>query len=186
MTYGTNLGATSHWPKVTYKGATSQIEAALDKAEKGADLTIALPHWGEEYQLLHSPSQEKTAQWLADHGADLVIGCHPHVVQDTGIVNGIPVAYSLGNLVSNMSAQNTQLELMVTVRVVREQDGSVKMLPMELKHLWCSRPGGLHESYSVIPVEEYIGKRDLWIGPWDYDKMVATYERVRKTHNNEH
>ena len=186
MTYGTNLGATFHWPKVIYQGEKRLIEQALTKSETISDLSIALPHWGTEYQLLHSDSQENTANWLIQKGADIIIGCHPHVAQDTEFINGVPVAYSMGNLVSNMSAANTQLGLMITLRLVRNINGDIRMLPIQLTHLWCSRPGGLTDSYSVIPIEDFIGKSDLWIGKWDYDKMVTTYERVRKTHNNEH
>lgn len=186
MTYGTNLGATDHWPKVTYLRSKALLEAAISEAERSSDVTIALPHWGTEYELLHSPEQEATASWLAEKGADLIVGTHPHVVQDTSSINGVPVAYSLGNLVSNMSAANTQMGLMITARFVKEDNGDIKRLSPELTHLWCSRPGGLTDSYTVIPVEEFIGKRDLWTGTWDYDKMITTYERVRKTHNNEH
>ena len=186
MTYGTNLGGTEHWPKVIYQSQTKLISNALEKAQKSSDMTIVLPHWGTEYELLHSCAQKETAEWLTENGADLIIGSHPHVAQDTETLNGVQVAYSLGNLVSNMSAVNTQLGLMATVRVVRKDNGDIEVLPLELKHLWCSRPGGLTDSFSVIPIEEFIGKRNLWLNAWDYDKMVETYDRVRKIHNNEH
>lgn len=186
MTYGTNLGATDHWPKVTYMNSKGLIETAISKAENSSDVTVALPHWGTEYELLHSEQQEMTARWLIEKGADLIIGCHPHVAQDTSRIDGVPVAYSLGNLVSNMSAANTQVGLMVTVKLVREENGDINLLPIELTHLWCSRPGGLTDSYAVIPIEEFIGTRNRWIGAWEYDKMVATYERIRKIHNNEY
>lgn len=183
MTYGTNLGSDDIWPKTNYIGNTERLKQALEQAETEADLTIALPHWGNEYELLHSPGQEMTAEWLAECGADAIIGCHPHVIQDTASVAGVPVAYSLGNAVSNMSAADTQLELLLTMKVVRESDGDIHILPFELTYLWCSRPGGFNSSYTVIPVEEFIGSRDSWTGAWEYDKMIATYERVKKTHN---
>ena len=186
MTYGTNLGATGHWPKVIYESQTKLITDALVKAGKNSDITIVLPHWGTEYELLHSNAQKNTADWLIENGADLIIGSHPHVAQDTETLNGVQVAYSLGNLVSNMSAPNTQLGLMATVRVVRKGNGDIEILPLELTHLWCSRPGGLSDSFSVIPIDEFIGKRSLWLNAWDYDKMIETYDRVRNTHNNEH
>lgn len=184
MTYGTNLGATDHWPKVLYQSEKEKISNALSKAETESDITIALPHWGTEYELLHSESQAVTAEWLINEGADLIIGTHPHVAQDLGRINGVEVAYSLGNLVSNMSAANTQLGLMATIKIVRHPNGDVSLLPLELTYLWCSRPGGLTNSYTVIPIEDFIGRRDLWLNDWDYEKMVTTYERVRKTHNN--
>ena len=179
FTYGTNLGYTEHWPKTNYMGMKSEISKALQKAQK-ADFVIALPHWGPEYELRHSEKQEETAVWLAENGADLIIGAHPHVVQDTASINEVPVVYSLGNAVSNMSATNTQLELMVTMKIARHGNGDLEMLPLELKWLWCSRPGGFSKSYTVIPVEEYLGKEELWEGRWDYEKMAATFERVKE------
>jgi poly-gamma-glutamate synthesis protein (capsule biosynthesis protein) len=83
-----------------------------------------------------------------------------------------PTVYSLGNAVSNMSAKNTQLELMATVRIVRDADGQVRQLPMELTFLWCSRPGGYNDSYTVIPVEEYLDKAHLWTGEWDHSTRI--------------
>lgn len=184
MTYGTNLGYDAHWPQTNYIGMKESLEEAFRRAEEDCDVTIALPHWGNEYELLHSESQEASARWMAGCGADAIIGCHPHVVQDTASVAGIPVAYSLGNAVSNMSAADTQLELMLTMRIAREEDGDIRILPFELTYLWCSRPGGFCRSYTVLPVERFIGSRNMWCGPWEYDKMTATYERVKKTHNN--
>ena len=184
MTYGTNLGATDHWPKVLYQSEKETISKIISRSEKECDITIALPHWGTEYELIHSETQEVTAKWMIDKGVDLIIGSHPHVAQDVGKINGVEVAYSLGNLVSNMSAANTQLGLMATIKIARDTNGDIVLLPLELSYLWCSRPGGLTNSYTVIPVEEFIGKRDLWLNDWDYEKMITTYERVRKTHNN--
>lgn len=178
FTYGTNLGATAHWPKTNYLGRTSEVQQAMDRA-RAADIVIALPHWGPEYQTAHSASQEEKARWLADLGADLIIGAHPHVVQDTASIHGVPVIYSMGNAVSNMSAPDTQLELMVTVRVMRHGNGDIELTGPELTWLWCSRPGGYCSSYAVIPVEGFIGTREEWIGAWEYDKMMATYERIR-------
>ena len=179
FTYGTNVGGTEHWPKTNYMGRRSEILQALEAA-KDADMVIALPHWGPEYVLEHSEQQEETAGWLVENGADMIIGTHPHVVQDTTSIGKAPVIYSLGNAVSNMSAANTQVELMATVKIVKDTDGEVRLLPIELTWLWCSRPGAYSNDYTVIPIEEYLGTRDQWTGAWEYDKMVSTYERIRK------
>lgn len=178
FTYGTNLGADRHWPKVCYMNPETAIEEALAKAEE-ADFTLVCPHWGTEYELIHSRQQREKAEWLAANGADMIIGTHPHVVQDYECVNGVPTAYSLGNAVSNMSAANTQLELMATIRLVRKPNGDIETLPLEFTWLWCSRPGGYCDSYTVLPVEEFISRQEEWKGVWDYEKMMATYERVR-------
>lgn len=183
FTYGTNGGRRAGWPEVCYMDDRRAIEDAMRMAdERNADIIAALPHWGEEYRLRHSDSQEETAQWLSGRGADLIIGTHPHVVQDTAIINAGKtfVAYSLGNAVSNMSAENTQLELMVTAMAVRHCNGDIELLTPQLKFLWCSRPGGFNGRYTVVPVDEYIGRREEWKGPWDYDKMIRTCRKVMK------
>jgi len=181
FTYGTNLGLGTFWPKTNYMGEKAKIAEAFSKAEENdADYIIALPHWGTEYILKHNLEQEDFAEWLVENGADFIIGAHPHVVQDCSIINDVPVAYSLGNAVSNMSAANTQMGLMATIRVVRLSNGDLEALPLELEYLWCSRPGGYNDSYTVIPVREYIGREEIWQNKADYDKMTATYDRVRK------
>jgi poly-gamma-glutamate synthesis protein (capsule biosynthesis protein) len=183
-TYGTNLGATDHWPKVLYQSEKSVIESALSKADSRSDFSIIFPHWGNEYELTHSEDQEEVARWLAEEGVDIIIGTHPHVVQDTASVEGnshygrTQIAYSLGNAVSNMSAANTQLELMVTARIVRHFNGDIEILPNELTFLWCSRPGGYNGSYTVLPVVENMSGKAEWQNPYDHENMVRTYRRV--------
>lgn len=178
-TYGTNLGADMHWPKVNYLNDKVTMTHALKRAEEEADITIVLPHWGIEYRLAHSQTQEETARWLSDNGADVIIGSHPHTVQDAGLVNGrTAVAYSLGNAVSNMSAPDTQIGLLADVRIIRDTDGSCRIDPIGFTYLWCSRPGGFCDTYKILPVKEFLGTRDIWRGKWEYDKMVSTYRRV--------
>lgn len=190
FTYGTNCRIREDFPKV-HRADTGEIAAAIRKARQtGADFIIALPHWGYEYVLRHSVSQGKLARWLAEQGCDAVIGAHPHVLQDTetliianesGIgTRQVPVIYSLGNFISNMSAPNTQVGMLVTLRLTKNRFGEKNMLAPHLTLTWCSRPGHLSGGYTTIPIKEYIGRRDLWRNHWDYDKMIASYERVKK------
>lgn len=181
FTYGTNIGSGKEWPKVIRTGNRREIEKAISKAEDAdADITVALPHWGQEYKLQHSEAQEETAGWLIEQGADLIIGTHPHVVQDYQEIDGKPVVYSIGNAVSNMSATNTQVGLMTTIRIIRDRNGDVTMMHVEFTYLWCSRPGGFDDTYTVIPIREYLDRRNEWKNPWDYEKMVSSYDRIRR------
>ncbi|MBI2890993.1 MAG: CapA family protein [Nitrospirae bacterium] len=59
--------------------------------------TIAYVHWGSELLDWPDARQVSQARWLIEHGADVVIGHHPHVVQQATCVSGRPVFYSLGN-----------------------------------------------------------------------------------------
>ena len=190
FTYGTNCRIGEEFPMV-YRTDTARIaEAVLRARDFGADFIIALPHWGVEYSLRHSAAQGRLARWLAEKGCDAVIGAHPHVLQDIETLTvedaagnrmrNVPVVYSLGNFISNMSAPNTQIGMMVTLRFTKDALGNTNMLEPLLTLTWCSRPGHLTKGYTTIPVKEYVGRRDLWLNPWEYDKMMATYNRVKK------
>jgi len=56
-------------------------------------------HWGEEYKLINSPVQQSLAHRIIEAGADLMIGHHPHVVQNIEKYQGKLIFYSLGNFI---------------------------------------------------------------------------------------
>lgn len=77
-------------------------QAALDIAkarEEGVDAIVVILHWGIEHEPNANGRQRRMARALLDAGADVVIGGHPHVVQDYEIYRGKPIIYSLGNFV---------------------------------------------------------------------------------------
>ena len=72
----------------------------IAKAESEADFTVINAHWGAEYQELNSNSrQQNLAHQFIDAGADLIIGHHPHVIQEMEIYHDRPIFYSLGNFI---------------------------------------------------------------------------------------
>lgn len=183
FTYGTNWQIPKKdwdkYPKINYLDKDDVQEAISRAKSKKADFIIALPHWGVEYQLNHSRKQRDFARFLASNDVDAIIGAHPHVVQDSCSIGKTIVFYSLGNAVSNMSAKNTQVELAVELRFAIDKWGNKKMLPPKPIYLWCSRPGGYCEKYMVLEIKNMIGKRNLWKNPYDYDKMINSYRRVK-------
>lgn len=179
FTYGTNFGKPAEYPRPLYMDRKELSEAVERARERGADFIIALPHWGPEYVTTHSKNQEEWAEWLVGQGIDAIVGSHPHVVQDSSHIQGVPVIYSVGNAVSNMSKRDTRLELAVRIRFVKKRfTNETKMLEPELIPLWCSLPGYLCGSYCTIPVKEWATRRSEWLNPYDYDNMVTTVNRV--------
>lgn len=77
----------------------SLLYKIIGAASRQSDLQIVCIHWGTEYKETHSSTQELLAEVLVDAGADLIVGHHPHVVEDVQIVNGVVVFYSLGNYI---------------------------------------------------------------------------------------
>ena len=183
FTYGTNTGPDTEWPKVNRMNK-EEVGAAIRKARnQGADFVVALPHWGTEYQLNPDASEVSWAQWLVSQGVDAIVGSHPHVVQDTTHIKGVPVIYSLGNAISNMSIINSRLGLAATLRFVHDPlTGGKRMLEPQLRFLWCTLPERLlPDSYASLFVKEWANRRDDWLTPSDFDNMISTWERVKDT-----
>ncbi|MET3107336.1 poly-gamma-glutamate capsule biosynthesis protein CapA/YwtB (metallophosphatase superfamily) [Oxalobacteraceae bacterium GrIS 2.11] len=76
-----------------------QVSADIHKARSSyhADVVIPIMHWGWENEFHSSKRQEQLAHLMIDAGADLVIGGHPHVVQEVEHYRGKVIVYSVGN-----------------------------------------------------------------------------------------
>lgn len=71
----------------------------IQNAKAQCDVLIVSFHWGIEYKTVHNARQEALAHTAIDNGADMVIGHHPHVMEDIETYNGKPIVYSLGNFI---------------------------------------------------------------------------------------
>jgi poly-gamma-glutamate capsule biosynthesis protein CapA/YwtB (metallophosphatase superfamily) len=82
--------------------ATTQfdVEAAAQAVRSAHEAVIVVSiHWGAEYQSGASADQKEIAERLAEAGAALIWGHHPHVLQPAEWINDghTLVLYSLGN-----------------------------------------------------------------------------------------
>lgn len=82
-----------------FGGDTPEVVAELIAREHEAGQTVLVyTHWGEEYTGA-TERVRSIARLFVEHGADMVIGSHPHVVQESEVIDGVPVYYSLGNFI---------------------------------------------------------------------------------------
>jgi len=109
---------------VNFIGFNHQIELieSVEKEALDGRFVIVYPHWGVEYSSVHNQTQENLAESWIDAGADLIIGSHPHVVQDIEIYNQVPIFYSLGNFVfDQLFSKETQEGLAVKLIINKDQ-----------------------------------------------------------------
>ncbi|MDA3053908.1 MULTISPECIES: CapA family protein [unclassified Campylobacter] len=102
-----------------------KILSDLELAKKHADFVVVLPHWGVEYTHKPTATQKKQAQFLANSGADLIIGTHPHVIQPLELITtddnrSVPCFYSLGNFISNQDESARMLGAMADIVIEKE------------------------------------------------------------------
>ena len=107
----------------------SRLCEKVSEAKEKADLVIAFVHWGTEKMPSADWNQVTKAQDLADAGADLIVGAHPHVLQNIEYVDGVPVFYSLGNYFFGAAARDTGV-LRVTVDTKEPSIRSLQFIPM--------------------------------------------------------
>jgi len=173
MTYGTN-GLRLPQPNLVNRMDRSQVSADFKKLDSlDAMLKLAFVHWGDEYQLEANKYQRSFADFLVGQGADLVIGGHPHVVQNADTLFDVdekPVVtyYSLGNFISNQRRHNTNGGIMVQVSVNRFT-GHVIETGYIPYYVFKGVIDGKYQYY-VIPTIPYINNR--------YDFRLPTYDSI--------
>ncbi|MED4015223.1 CapA family protein [Sutcliffiella cohnii] len=108
-----------------------RIERDIAHARKHSDIVVVSMHWGVEYVLYPNQEQESLAQFLADAGADIVIGHHPHVLQPMQFIEKkdggkMFVVYSLGNFLSAQVGNYKDIGGIVQLRIAKtiDKDGS--------------------------------------------------------------
>ncbi len=75
------------------------IAAVTEYARQNSDMQVVFVHWGEEYSHIHGISQRTLAEKFAAESVDIIVGHHPHVVQDIELIDSTLVFYSLGNFI---------------------------------------------------------------------------------------
>ena len=112
-TYGTNGMVLPEGSKMVVPIIDdATVERQIKAARPLADFLFVVMHWGTEDSFTPDPWQRSLAQMMADDGADVIIGMHPHVLQEVKWVvrpdgKKTLLAYSIGNFISGMlGAQN--------------------------------------------------------------------------------
>lgn len=103
---------------------------ALKKA--GCDVIIYSCHWGREYSPTHNNRQKRMADYALAHGADIVIGTHPHCVQGIDARNGGVVIWSLGNLVFGGTHDMTTFDAVIVQARLTFENGKYQGVTLRL------------------------------------------------------
>ncbi|HHX11813.1 MAG TPA: CapA family protein [Clostridiales bacterium] len=99
----------------------AQLIESIKEASANSDYVAVYVHWGVERNHKPEKYQKSFAKAYIDAGADIVIGCHPHVMQGIEIYKGKPIAYSLGNYWFNASKRESGL-----LKVYIDPEGSLR------------------------------------------------------------
>ncbi len=95
-----------------------KLYETVSMAKENSDFVIVYIHWGTENVTEPDWAQLEQAPKLAQAGADLIIGDHPHCLQGITYYEDTPVIYSLGNFWFNSKTVDTGM-----VQITLDQDG---------------------------------------------------------------
>ncbi len=173
-TYGTNgINPPEDMPYIVNYLDEEKVISDLQKAEELADFTVVCPHWGTEYILTSTSSQEKWAGIFMENGADLVIGTHPHVIEPIEMLtddagNEMLVYYSIGNFVNGTSGTgkgttNRMVGGIADVTISLTEDGEAYI-----------------KDYGVIPIVCHIDEKTDYTVYYlsDYTKDLANENHI--------
>lgn len=167
--------------------STSVIRDMQKAKSQSADFIIVTVHWGDEYQLTSNKYQQKWADFFVQNGADLIIGSHPHVVQNAEIKDfnskKVPVFYSLGNLISNQRERDknggilARIEINTSSKTIQD----VSYIPFYVFK------GSLENQYQyyLLLTDEYVSYPSLYkIPSKDSIELLLFHQQTKSTLQN--
>ncbi|QSO52742.1 CapA family protein [Alicyclobacillus curvatus] len=195
-TYGTNnipVPRDSAW--AVNRIWPTKIENDIARMKKHADLVIVVLHFGQEFHRFPNDKQKSLVKRLFYHGADVVLGVHPHVLQPmslrsvrerSGRVAKKFVIYSLGNFISDRMLGNIHSDsgVIVNLTVTKDDKGVTSVQAVRTIPTWVhkfQRGGGTR--FRVLPVGRFLKKPDQRLTREDIKTMrrvgAATSRHLR-------
>jgi poly-gamma-glutamate synthesis protein (capsule biosynthesis protein) len=123
--YAVNINGQPRGATMVDKYSEKLVSADMEAARaQGADFIIVYMHWGKENTYKVARDQKKQAKHIANAGADIIIGSHPHCVQGVGSIEtehgNVPVFYSLGNLISSATLSTKRESALVNIVIEKD------------------------------------------------------------------
>ena len=155
-------------------------------ASEKPDITIALLHWGSEYNDTISSSQKSIAALMKDQGVDIIIGTHSHRVQqiDYNESDGTLVAYSLGDFFGSATEAGSNYSIILDIEITKDSDaGTTKITGYSVIPIYTLKESETCDNQRRVVViedamkayeEDFIDK----VTPEAYAAMGAALDRI--------
>lgn len=171
---------------------TAVIRKDLIETKKGNyDAIIVYFHWGQEYKRNSNLKQQKIANMCFENGANVVVGAHPHVIQEmskheytykNGQKKDVLVAYSLGNYVANYGSwRYSNGGALLRFKLKKTETGEIKIEEQGYYLVWVYRKAktGKLKTYYVLPIDQY--ENDKTLGA-EHTRLMKTFINDSRTH----
>ncbi len=117
--------------RVDIKSLGEEVKAAREQC----DFLVVSFHWGKEFDYYPGERQREMAHTAAESGADIIIGHHPHVLQNVEKYKGALIFYSLGNLVFDRQLpKGTGESVIIDITVASGKWKEVRIVPVRIEN----------------------------------------------------
>ncbi len=172
------------YKKIDTEGITAILQAV---AAQKPDVTVAMLHWGSEYNSGISTSQEKIVKLLQENGVDAIVGTHPHVVQKVAFdeEKGTVVAYSLGDLLGPGEHAGSNYSILLNLQITKNDlTGEVKITGCSYEPVYTLSPAESGAGVKLVRIRQamamyennHVGK----VSKTAYENMKAALQKIEK------
>ncbi|WOO86917.1 CapA family protein [Mollicutes bacterium LVI A0039] len=136
------------------------------------DAIISYIHWGDEYTYSSNETQKLIAKQMASGGVNVIVGSHPHVLQEVSEITNDDgsttlVAYSLGNFTAAQQtyvAETAYAGFLEFSLVFNMSDGAVVDVTYDQVNFFPTYNSSYHEGLITYPLAEssQASKLDYW------------------------
>lgn len=171
------------------------ITSDVKKAKELADFVIVSCHWGSEDSDTLNSYQTVYSKLLASLDVDVILGTHTHTLQDIVWLDGNDghqtlCAYSLGNFLSGMMSEESQLGGMLSFDLVKDEDGNcsienVTLTPV-VTHYYTTDVTDLDNTrygFTVYRLKDYTETLASQHGLNGYEDITISISNYRKIIN---
>jgi gamma-polyglutamate biosynthesis protein CapA len=102
-------------------------------AKSQCDVLVVSMHWGVDYVDFPTERQQALAKLCIDNGADLILGHHPHVLQEMEFYKDKPIVYSMGGFVWDSSRDGADHSGIFVFELARDRAEFQLMIPVEIE-----------------------------------------------------
>jgi poly-gamma-glutamate synthesis protein (capsule biosynthesis protein) len=118
----------------TAPGYADYVREDIRNVRSRADIVVVSFHWGAEVMFAAKDYQVALGHQAIDWGADLVLGHHPHVLQELEVYKGRLIAYSLGNFVFGSESNRTNESIILLCRFKGNTFVKAEAVPLDVNN----------------------------------------------------
>lgn len=175
---------------INYEGIRKILR---DAADEDPDFTIALVHWGSEYNEEIGETQTDIRDLMLEEGVDAIIGTHPHLVQTVEYdeTAGTLVAYSLGDFFGDGEEPGSNYSIILDLEITRDNiTGQTKLTNWSYTGTYNMKPSESgKETLRVVRIDNALEAYELdyfdSITEEAYEDMAYAKQRIAERTSGE-